>query len=60
MQHASQDRRLQMLRANLAHFQLSPDVGDGSDVEVIKQFLELRIRETESVLRCSALLSEAA
>jgi hypothetical protein len=60
MQHTSQNLRLQTLRANLEHFQLSPDVGDGLDVQVIKRFLELRIREAESILRRNASLSEAA
>jgi hypothetical protein len=60
MKHRPQ-HQLQTLRANLQHFDNSPDFGDGTDVEVIKSFLALRIREVESALRRSSWLgSEAA
>jgi hypothetical protein len=61
MKHKPQHQLLQTLRANLDHFHHSPDCGDGADVEVIKSFLALRIREAESVLRDDgSLRSEAA
>lgn len=47
MKHNPQPDLLKTLRFNLDHFHQSPDVGDGLDVKVIKDFLELRIREAE-------------
>jgi len=61
MKHRPQHSLLQTLRANLDHFHHSPDFGDEADVEVIKSFLAIRIREAESVLSRDAWLqSEGA
>ena len=42
---------LETLRAQLHHFDHSPDFGDGKAVAVIRQHLLLRIREAEGRLR---------
>jgi hypothetical protein len=51
MKHRPQHPQLHTLRFNLEHFHHSPDFGDGADVEAIKQFLALRIREAEHAQR---------
>ena len=42
---------LEKLRANLQHFESSPDFGDGEAVEEIRRHLEVRIREAEGLAR---------
>jgi len=42
---------LERLRANLWHFDNSPDFGDREAVEAIRRHLELRIREAEGRVR---------
>jgi hypothetical protein len=42
---------LTRLRANLQHFENSPDFGDGKAVEAIRRHLKLRIREAEGLAR---------
>ena len=54
MKRASQTTRLQALRAQLQHFNDSPDFGDAEAVEIIRQHLLLRIREAEGDLRTRA------
>jgi len=60
MKRASQYRLLQTLRADLEHFRHSPDVGDGDDVEKIKRFLALRIREAEHAQKCTQQIQTEA
>ncbi len=48
--------QLTTLRANLRHFEQSPDLGDSEAVEAIRQHLRMRIREAEGRLRCAAWL----
>lgn len=47
-----QTDRLQTLQANLQHFNLSPDFGDGEAVAAIRVYLIVRIREAEDAIRC--------
>ncbi len=42
---------LQALRAQLQHFDHSPDFGDAESVAVIRRHLMLRIREAEGAMR---------
>lgn len=44
--------QLTALRANLEHFEQSPDFGDAEAAEVIRRHLKVRIREAEGALRC--------
>ena len=44
-------QRLEELRAQLQHFDQSPDFGDADAVEEIRQHLLLRIREAERSLQ---------
>jgi hypothetical protein len=44
-------QRLEELRAQLRHFEQSPDFGDGDAVERIRQHLLLRIREAEATMQ---------
>jgi len=44
-------QRLEELRAQLQHFDQSPDFGDRDAVEEIRQHLLLRIREAEGSLQ---------
>jgi hypothetical protein len=54
-------KRLQTLRDQLDHFHHTQNFGDSEDIETIKKFLALRIREAESRLGCKQWLkSEAA
>jgi hypothetical protein len=46
-------QRLEELRAQLRHFEQSPDFGDGDSVERIRQHLLLRIREAEGTIQTS-------
>lgn len=43
--------QLAKLRANLEHFEQSPDFGDSESVEIIRRHLEVRIHEAEGALR---------
>jgi hypothetical protein len=54
MKHALHHQLLNTLRSNLDHFHHSPDVGDAADVEAIKSFRALRIREAESAIKWSS------
>ena len=47
---------LKALRAQLQHFDHSPDFGDSEAVAVIRKHLLLRIRETEGALRDRAIV----
>jgi hypothetical protein len=47
---------IRVLRAQLEHFDRSPDFGDGEAVQVIRQHLLTRIREVEGAMRCRAWL----
>jgi hypothetical protein len=61
MKQETQQQRLQALRDALAHFHHTSEFGRESDVEIIKNFIALRIREAESLLRRDQWLqSEAA
>jgi len=40
---------LETLRANLEHFEKSPDFGDAEAVEAIRRHLQMRIREAEGL-----------
>jgi hypothetical protein len=46
----SKIEHLQTLRANLRHFEESPDFGDSLTVQRIKQILRRQIAEAESYL----------
>jgi hypothetical protein len=41
---------LKTLRANLEHFENSPDFGDAEAVEAIRRHLRVRIREAEGLV----------
>lgn len=41
---------LETLRANLEHFENSPDFGDAEAVEAIRRHLLVRIREAEGLV----------
>jgi len=47
---------IRALKAQLHHFDHSPDFGDGESVEAIRRHLLLRIREAEGAMRCSIWL----
>jgi hypothetical protein len=47
---------IRALKAQLHHFDHSPDFGDGEAVQAIRQHLLLRIREVEGAMRCPAWL----
>ena len=51
MKHSPQQDRVEALRAQLSHFEQSPDFGDAEAVAVIRRHLLLRIREAESASR---------
>lgn len=51
--------RLERLRDNLQHFDLSPDFGDGEAVTAIRMHLMARIREAENAHALSAGLARA-
>ena len=51
MKTGSQLHRLERLRANLHHFDHSPDFGDSETVAAIRLHLMMRIREAESAER---------
>ena len=51
MNQASHRDVLYKLRAQLEHFDCSPDFGDADAVAAIRQHLLLRIREAESSMR---------
>lgn len=53
MKPAPSPYRLEKLRANLKHFENSPDFGDAEAVAVIRRHLLTRIREAESARRYS-------
>lgn len=42
---------VEKLRANLQHFENSPDFGDAEAVEAIRRHLKVRIREAEGLAR---------
>lgn len=42
---------LERLRANLQHFESSPDFGEREAVEAIRRHLAVRIREAEGLAR---------
>jgi len=44
------------LRAQLHHFDHSPDFGDAESVEAIRRLLLLRIRQAEGAMRCPVWL----
>ncbi len=44
-------QRLEELRAQLRHFDQSPDFGEGYAVKQIRQYLLLRIREAEGTIQ---------
>ena len=50
MKRLSNQDRLGRLRAQLRHFEQSPDFGDKEAVDAIRQFLLLRIREAEGAM----------
>src|ERR1700733_12818626 len=52
MNQASHRNTLCKLRAQLEHFDRSPDFGDAEAVAAIRRHLLLRIREAESSMRC--------
>jgi hypothetical protein len=63
MKHGHQYDVLGTLRAQLEHFERSPDFGDADAVAVIRQHLLTRIREAEGAMRCrdwSQLRAKAA
>jgi hypothetical protein len=43
---------LNRLEEQLRHFDRSPDFGDAEAVAAIRQYLLVRIREAESLVRC--------
>ena len=51
---------IRALKAQLHHFDHSPDFGDGEAVQVIRQHLLLRIREAEGAVRCQVWLRSEA
>jgi hypothetical protein len=51
MSRLSKSDLLQSLRAQLQHFDQSPDFGDAEAVAAIRQHLVLRIREAEGALQ---------
>jgi hypothetical protein len=51
MNRLSQHELLHSLRAQLRHFDCSPDFGDAEAVAVIRHYLLLRIREAEGLSR---------
>ena len=52
MNQVSHRDLLSKLRAQLEHFDCSPDFGDAETVAAIRRHLMLRIREAESSMRC--------
>ena len=51
-------QRLEELRAQLQHFEQSPDFGDADAVDEIRQHLLLRMREAEGMLQTKERLVE--
>ena len=60
MKTGVQTERLDSLLATLQHFDCSPDFGDSEAVAAIRKHLMVRIREAESVLRCTEQLEAKA
>ena len=58
MNKLPKDVALRALRAQLHHFDHSPDFGDAEAVRVIRQHLLQRIREVEGAMRIGSWLQQ--